>query len=77
MNAFIAWRYLITHLRQTLVCIAGVVISVMMFITMLSMMHGFTDKFINETVEASGDVQAQAAHGGGTGERRRGQARRG
>ena len=56
MNAFIAGRYLITHLRQTIVCIAGVVISVMMFITMLSMMRGFTDKFIIETVESSGHV---------------------
>lgn len=56
MNAFIAGRYLITHLRQTLVCVAGVVISVTMFITMLSMMRGFTDKFIVETVESSGHV---------------------
>ena len=56
MNTFIAARYLVTHLRQTLVCVAGVVISVMMFITMLSMMHGFTDKFIIETVESGGHV---------------------
>ena len=56
MNSFIAARYLVTHLRQTLVCVAGVVISVMMFITMLSMMRGFTDKFIIETVESSGHV---------------------
>lgn len=56
MNAFIATRYLITHLRQTSICIAGVVISVMMFITMLSMMSGFTDKFIIETVESSGHI---------------------
>lgn len=56
MNAFIAARYLLTHLRQTIVCVAGVVISVMMFITMLSMMQGFSDKFIIETVESSGHV---------------------
>ncbi len=56
MNAFIATRYLLTHMRQTLICIAGVVISVMMFITMLSMMQGFTDKFIIETVESSGHI---------------------
>jgi lipoprotein-releasing system permease protein len=56
MNAFIAARYLLTHMRQTLICIAGVVISVMMFITMLSMMRGFTDKFIIETVESSGHI---------------------
>ena len=56
MNAFIATRYLLTHLRQTLVCIAGVVISVTMFIAMLSMMRGFTDKFIIETVESGGHI---------------------
>jgi lipoprotein-releasing system permease protein len=56
MNAFIATRYLLTHMRQTLICIAGVVISVMMFITMLSMMRGFSDKFIIETVESSGHI---------------------
>lgn len=56
MRWFISVRYLFTHLRQTLVCIAGVTISVTMFITMDSMMQGFTDKFINETVESSGHV---------------------
>jgi lipoprotein-releasing system permease protein len=56
MNTFISIRYLITHLRQSLVCIAGVTISVMMFITMTSMMQGFTDKFIIETVESSGHI---------------------
>ena len=56
MRWFISIRYLFTHLRQTLVCIAGVVISVLMFITMTSMMRGFTDKFIIETVESSGHI---------------------
>src|SRR2546423_11623238 len=56
MRWFISIRYLLSHLRQTLVCIAGVTISVMMFIVMTSMMQGFTDKFIIETVESSGHV---------------------
>src|SRR3954452_19187098 len=56
MQAFISIRYLLSHLRQSLVCIAGVTISVMMFIAMTSMMQGFTDKFIIETVESSGHV---------------------
>src|SRR3954471_4509881 len=56
MLRFISIRYLVTHLRQTLICIAGVTISVMMFITMTSMMQGFTDKFIIETVESSGHI---------------------
>lgn len=49
-------RYLLAHARQSLVCVAGVLISVMMFITMSSMMQGFTDKFIIETVESSGHI---------------------
>jgi lipoprotein-releasing system permease protein len=56
MRWFISIRYLLTHLRQSLVCIAGVTISVMMFITMSAMMNGFTDKFIIETVESSGHI---------------------
>lgn len=56
MRWFISIRYLLSHLRQTLVCVAGVVISVTMFITMTSMMQGFTDKFIIETVESSGHI---------------------
>src|SRR5688572_11680627 len=56
MRWFISIRYLITHLRQSLVCVAGVTISVMMFITMTAMMQGFTDKFIIETVESSGHI---------------------
>src|SRR3954468_25072565 len=56
MRLFISIRYLVTHLRQSLVCIAGVTISVTMFIVMTSMMQGFTDKFIIETVEASGHI---------------------
>ena len=56
MLRFISIRYLVTHLRQTLICIAGVTISVTMFITMSSMMRGFTDKFIIETVESSGHI---------------------
>jgi len=56
MRWFISIRYLLSHMRQSLVCIAGVTISVMMFITMSSMMQGFTDKFIIETVESSGHI---------------------
>src|SRR3954462_11454917 len=56
MRWFISTRYFFAHRRQSLVCIAGVTISVTMFIAMLSMMNGFTDKFIHETVEASGHV---------------------
>src|SRR5437868_4848911 len=56
MRWFISIRYLLSHLRQSLVCIAGVTISVTMFIVMTSMMDGFTDKFIVETVEASGHI---------------------
>ena len=56
MRWFISLRYLLSHLRQTLVCVAGVTISVMMFITMSAMMRGFTDKFIIETVESSGHI---------------------
>ncbi|HEX3356867.1 MAG TPA: ABC transporter permease [Tepidisphaeraceae bacterium] len=56
MRWFISIRYLLSHLRQSLVCIAGVTISVLMFIVMTSMMQGFTDKFIIETVESSGHI---------------------
>src|SRR5881227_1003017 len=56
MRWFISIRYLLAHLRQSLVCIAGVTISVMMFIAMTAMMGGFTDKFIIETVESSGHI---------------------
>ncbi|HEY0007388.1 MAG TPA: ABC transporter permease [Tepidisphaeraceae bacterium] len=56
MITFISMRYLLAHARQTLVCIAGVLISVTMFIVMTSMMSGFTDKFIIETVESSGHI---------------------
>src|SRR5438132_5498549 len=56
MRWFISIRYLLTHLRQSLVCVAGVTISVMMFITMTAMMDGFTEKFIIETVESSGHI---------------------
>src|SRR5687768_6876980 len=56
MRWFISIRYFLTHRRQSLVCIAGVTISVMMFITMTSLMNGLTDKFIVETVESSGHV---------------------
>lgn len=56
MNTFISIRYLLSHMRQSLVCIAGVTISVTMFLTMSSMMQGFQDKFIVETVESSGHV---------------------
>src|SRR5436190_9169659 len=56
MRWFISTRYFFSHKRQSLVCIAGVTISVTMFIAMLAMMNGFTDKFINETVESSGHI---------------------
>src|SRR6184192_3943050 len=56
MRWFISIRYLLAHLRQSLVCVAGVTISVTMFIAMTSMMNGFTDKFIIETVESSGHI---------------------
>src|SRR4051794_12275789 len=53
---FITIRYLLSHRRQSLVCIAGVTISVTMFIAMSAMMTGFSDKFIMETVESSGHI---------------------
>src|SRR5919112_1021165 len=56
MRWFIAIRYFLTHKRQSLVCIAGVTISVMMFLSMTSMMDGLTDKFIMETVESTGHI---------------------
>jgi ABC-type lipoprotein release transport system permease subunit len=56
MRWFISIRYLIAHLRQSIVCIAGVTISVTMFIAMTAMMNGFTDKFIIETVESTGHI---------------------
>jgi lipoprotein-releasing system permease protein len=56
MRWFIAIRYFLAHKRQSLVCIAGVTIGVMMFVTMSAMMEGFKDKFIVETVESSGHV---------------------
>ena len=56
MRWFISIRYLLTHMRQSLVCVAGVTISVTMFIAMTAMMNGFTDQFIIETVESSGHI---------------------
>jgi len=56
MRWYIAIRYLLSHKRQSLVCVAGVTISVTMFITMVAMMEGFKDKFIVETVESSGHI---------------------
>jgi lipoprotein-releasing system permease protein len=52
----ISIRYLWAHKRQSLICVAGVTISVMMFLAMISMMYGFRDKFIIETVESTGHV---------------------
>src|SRR6266481_1247975 len=57
MRWMVAMRYFLSHKRQSLVCIAGVTISVIMFISMDAMMNGFKDKFIIETVESSGHVQ--------------------
>src|SRR5215204_5248003 len=59
MRWLIAVRYFLSHKRQSLVCIAGVTISVTMYITMSAMMTGFTDKFIIETVESSGHMTVQ------------------
>src|SRR4029434_5795245 len=56
MRWFIAVRYFLSHKRQSLVCIAGVMISVTMFLSMTSMMDGLTDKFITETVESTGHI---------------------
>ena len=56
MRWFISIRYFISHKRQSLICIAGVTISVTMFIAMTAMMNGLTDKFIIETVESSGHI---------------------
>src|SRR6186997_971686 len=56
MRWFISTRYFFAHKRQSLVCVAGVTISVTMFIAMTAMMNGFTDKFIIETVESSGHI---------------------
>jgi lipoprotein-releasing system permease protein len=56
MRWYIALRYLLSHKRQSLVCVAGVTISVTMFITMVALMKGFEDKFIVETVESSGHI---------------------
>lgn len=53
---FISMRYLLAHKRQSLVCVAGVTIGVMMFIAMFAMMQGFREKFIIETVESSGHL---------------------
>jgi lipoprotein-releasing system permease protein len=52
----ISIRYLLAHQRQTLICVAGVTISVMMFLAMSAMMHGFREKFIIETVESTGHI---------------------
>jgi lipoprotein-releasing system permease protein len=56
MRWYIALRYLLSHKRQSLVCVAGVTISVTMYITMVALMKGFEDKFIVETVESSGHI---------------------
>src|SRR5918994_2198859 len=52
----ISLRYLLAHMRQTLICVAGVSISVMMFLAMSAMMLGFREKFIVETVDSTGHV---------------------
>src|SRR4051812_35041901 len=56
MRWFISMRYFLAHKRQSLVCIAGVTISVTMYIAMNAMMTGFSDKFIIETVESTGHI---------------------
>lgn len=52
----IAIRYLLAHKRQTMICVAGVNIAVMIFLAMFSLMTGFKEKFIIETVESSGHI---------------------
>src|SRR5262245_49381630 len=52
----ISIRYLMAHQRQTLICVAGVSISVMMDLAMRAMMHGFREKFIIETVDSTGHI---------------------
>jgi lipoprotein-releasing system permease protein len=59
MRWLISMRYFLAHKRQSLVCVAGVTISVAMYVTMSAMMNGFTDKFIIETVESSGHITIQ------------------
>jgi lipoprotein-releasing system permease protein len=59
MRWFVAMRYFLAHKRQSLVCIAGVTISVTMYIAMSAMMTGFTDKFIMETVDSTGHITVQ------------------
>jgi lipoprotein-releasing system permease protein len=56
MRWFISIRYFLAHKRQSLVCIAGVAISVVMFITMTGLMNGLSDRFIIETVESTGHI---------------------
>jgi ABC-type lipoprotein release transport system permease subunit len=56
MRWFISIRYFLSHKRQSLVCILGVVISVTMFISMTALMNGLSDRFIIETVESTGHV---------------------
>lgn len=56
MRWFISFRYFLSHKRQSFVCIAGVAISVTMFISMTALMNGLSDKFIVETVESSGHI---------------------
>lgn len=52
----ICLRYLLAHKRQSSICVAGVMISVMMFLAMFAMMRGFRNKFILETVESTGHL---------------------
>jgi len=56
MRLFIAVRYFSAHKRQSLVCIMGVTISVMMYVVITTMFDGFSDKFIIETVESAGHI---------------------
>ena len=56
MRWFITSRYLFSHKRQSLVCTAGVTISVTMFIAMTALMKGGVEKFIQETVGSSGHI---------------------
>ena len=56
MRLFVALRYFSAHKRQSIVCIAGVAIAVLMYIVITAMFDGFKDKFIVETVESTGHI---------------------
>ena len=58
MRWFISIRYFLSHKRQSLVCIAGVTISVTMFLSMTAMMEAWSSCIACAVVDAKGSVQA-------------------